>query len=203
MTPRLARQPGERTRLRWGFEARLLLGHCSPRLSALSGPSRIGPTDHFEGIRASHIKGQTLVEMAGTHHRSHINAAVPGQRPNAIQQLQSTENNVNNPYTSLMIRLRALRLQRNRRIGVDSSHASAEAVSERCPARATSNDIFIFRRQHIRHANVDSRAIYIGLQLAFLAVTVQTWWSKLAEAGCQTLARVAVVMSYVGSGYRN
>ena len=23
-------------------------------------------------IRASHIKGQTLVEMAGTHHRSHI-----------------------------------------------------------------------------------------------------------------------------------
>ena len=55
-----------------GLEARLLLGHCSPRLSALSGPSRIGPTDHFEGIRASHIKGQTLVEMAGTHHRSHI-----------------------------------------------------------------------------------------------------------------------------------
>ena len=53
-----------------GLEARLLLGHCSPRLSALSGPSRIGPTDHFEGIRASHIKGQTLVEMAGTHHRS-------------------------------------------------------------------------------------------------------------------------------------
>ena len=55
-----------------GLEARLLLGHCSPRLSALSGPSRIGPTDHFEGIRASHIKGQTLVEMAGTHHRSLI-----------------------------------------------------------------------------------------------------------------------------------
>ena len=54
-----------------GLEARLLLGHCSPRLSALSGPSRIGPTDHFEGIRASHIKGQTLVEMAGTNHRSH------------------------------------------------------------------------------------------------------------------------------------
>ena len=55
-----------------GLEARLLLGHCSPRLSALSGPSRIGPTDHFEGIRARHIKGQTLAEMAGTHHRSHI-----------------------------------------------------------------------------------------------------------------------------------
>ena len=53
-----------------GLEARLLLGHCSTRLAALSGPSRIGPTDHFEGIRASHIKGQTLVEMAGTHHRN-------------------------------------------------------------------------------------------------------------------------------------
>ena len=71
-----------------GLEARLLLGHCSPRLSALSGPSRIGPTDHFEGIRASHIKGQTLVEMAGTHHRSHITGAAnpdrAGHRPQEL-----------------------------------------------------------------------------------------------------------------------
>ena len=72
MTPRLARQPGERTRLRWGLKPGSYKVTRSPRLSALSGPSRIGPTDHFEGIRASHIKGQTLVEMAGTHHRSHI-----------------------------------------------------------------------------------------------------------------------------------
>ena len=74
-----------------GLEARLLLGHCSPRLSALSGPSRIGPTDHFEGIRASHIKGQTLVEMAGTHHRSHImeNVTLTPKEQSRLQVLNS------------------------------------------------------------------------------------------------------------------
>ena len=74
-----------------GLEARLLLGHCSPRLSALSGPSRIGPTDHFEGIRASHIKGQTLVEMAGTHHRSHImeNVTLTPKEQMRVQVLNS------------------------------------------------------------------------------------------------------------------
>ena len=74
-----------------GLEARLLLGHCSPRLSALSGPSRIGPTDHFEGIRASHIKGQTLVEMAGTHHRSHImeNVTLTSKEQARLQVLNS------------------------------------------------------------------------------------------------------------------
>ena len=74
-----------------GLEATLLLGHCSPRLSALSGPSRIGPTDHFEGIRASHIKGQTLVEMAGTHHRSHImeNVTLTPKEQSRLQVLNS------------------------------------------------------------------------------------------------------------------
>ena len=74
-----------------GLEARLLLGHCSTRLSALSGPSRIGPTDHFEGIRASHIKGQTLVEMAGTHHRSHImeNVTLTPKEQSRLQVLNS------------------------------------------------------------------------------------------------------------------
>ena len=74
-----------------GLEARLLLGHCSPRLSALSGPSRIGPTDHFEGIRASHIKGQTLVEMAGTHQRSHImeNVTLTPKEQSRLQVLNS------------------------------------------------------------------------------------------------------------------
>ena len=74
-----------------GLEARLLLGHCSPKLSALSGPSRIGPTDHFEGIRASHIKGQTLVEMAGTHHRSHImeNVTLTPKEQSRLQVLNS------------------------------------------------------------------------------------------------------------------
>ena len=60
-------------------------------LSALSGPSRIGPTDHFEGIRASHIKGQTLVEMAGTHHRSHImeNVTLTPKEQSRLQVLNS------------------------------------------------------------------------------------------------------------------
>ena len=73
------------------FCAKSRLGHCSPRLSALSGPSRIGPTDHFEGIRASHIKGQTLVEMAGTHHRSHImeNVTLTPKEQSRLQVLNS------------------------------------------------------------------------------------------------------------------
>ena len=53
-----------------GLIATLLLGHCSPRLSALSGPPRIRSTDPFEGISANPCWGQTRYEMAQTHHRS-------------------------------------------------------------------------------------------------------------------------------------
>ena len=73
MTPRLARQPGERTRLRWGthLEARLLLGHCSPR-HVCTGRF----LGHLGSGRQIILKAlvpvtsrETLVEMAGTLHR--------------------------------------------------------------------------------------------------------------------------------------
>ena len=54
-----------------GLEATLLSSHCSQsrwhRLDHLEDES----TDHFEGISASHTKGQIRAEMARTHHRSH------------------------------------------------------------------------------------------------------------------------------------
>ena len=53
-----------------GLSATLLLGYCSPRLWAPSGPPRIGATDPFEGSSANPCWGQTRYEMAQTHHRS-------------------------------------------------------------------------------------------------------------------------------------
>ena len=91
MTLRLARQPGERTRLRWGLKPGSY--KVTARLDSWCrlGQLEIGPTDHFEGIRASHIKGQTLVEMAGTHHRSHImeNVTLTPKEQSRLQVLNS------------------------------------------------------------------------------------------------------------------
>ena len=64
MTLRLARQPGERTRLRWGLKPGSY--KVTARLDSWCrlGQLEIGPTDHFEGISASLPVGQTLSELA-------------------------------------------------------------------------------------------------------------------------------------------
>ena len=40
------------------------------------GHLEIGPTDHFEGILASHLAGQSRAEMAWTYQRSHLSSAL-------------------------------------------------------------------------------------------------------------------------------
>ena len=86
----MARQPGERTRLRWGLRP----GSC--KVTARQGGWRrlghleIGPTDRFEGILAGPFVGQTRAEIAWTHHRSPFGQLATVARRAAIKQLPNT-----------------------------------------------------------------------------------------------------------------
>ena len=66
------RRPGERTRLRRGLRPGSYKVTARRSRRHRVGHLEIGSTDHFEGIQASHIKGQTRAEMARIYHRSHI-----------------------------------------------------------------------------------------------------------------------------------